>query len=110
MEELPRIWLRLLREPGEVWILYHVAEKGELPTIDDDFDGILIPGATATAACARVCAVLGAAAAGCWSLACAPTCPLTPLAGSSHSAYEDLPWIHRLKVRQLHAVPRVVLH
>ncbi|RYE98833.1 MAG: hypothetical protein EOO41_01905 [Methanobacteriota archaeon] len=55
-EELPRLWLKLLRQPGEEWVLYRVAEKGELPTVEDDFDGVIIP-------------------------------------GSSHSSYEDLPWV-----------------
>lgn len=55
-EELPRLWLKLLRQPGEEWVLYRVAEKGELPSVEDDFDGVIIP-------------------------------------GSSHSSYEDLPWV-----------------
>jgi GMP synthase-like glutamine amidotransferase len=60
--DVPRVWLRLLREKGnpEDWRIYRTAEKGELPRIDDDLHGVLIP-------------------------------------GSSHSCYEDLPWIHRLR-------------
>jgi len=38
------LWVKLLRQPGEEWTLYRTAEKGELPTVDDDYDGVLIPG------------------------------------------------------------------
>jgi hypothetical protein len=45
-DELPRIWTRLLRQPGEEWVLYRLAENGELPSLteEDDWDGFLIPG------------------------------------------------------------------
>jgi len=56
------VWLKLLKERSdkEEWHVYRTAEKGELPTVDDDYHGVIIP-------------------------------------GSSHSCYEDLVWIHRLK-------------
>jgi GMP synthase-like glutamine amidotransferase len=59
---VPAVWLKLLKERSdkEEWHVYRTAEKGELPTVDDDYHGVIIP-------------------------------------GSSHSCYEDLEWIHRLK-------------
>lgn len=45
-EDVISIWLKLLRERSndEEWHVYRAAEKGELPTVDADYHGVIIPG------------------------------------------------------------------
>jgi hypothetical protein len=38
------LWQDAMKEEGEEWVVYHAATNGEVPSIDDDLDGVIITG------------------------------------------------------------------